>query len=160
MSYTATDSFFIFNKNGKVTKCYKAGDNVPAIVYNNLTQAKRDKCVFNQKTATGRVNWIQSEVESMVELYRQNSNLAWVTQQYMIQNPNTEHTAESVRATAGQLRTLDINYPADTEWKVTVLVADIASTMYEDQFFSSKEEAVAYSLEAAAEDIIKELVAG
>ena len=159
MSYTATATFYLFNKNGGVTKTFKSGDIVSNTVYNNLTQPKKDKCVFNQKTATGRVNWIKSEVVNMVELYRQNSNLAWVTQQYMIENPNTQHTAESVRATAGQLRTLDINYPADTEWKVTVLVAQVASTMYSDQFFSSKEEAVAYSLEVAADDIIKDLLA-
>ena len=159
MSYTATQSFFLVNKNGKVTKCIKSGDIITNSVYNNLTPQKRFKCVFNQKTKSGNVHWIRSEVESMVELYRQNSNLAWVTQQYMIQNPNTEHTSESVRATAGQLRTLDINYPTDTEWKVTALVAEIASTMYEDQFFSSKEEAVAYALESAAEDIINDLIA-
>ena len=159
MSYTATATFHIFNKNGNVTKTYKSGDIVPNAVYNNLSQPKRDKCIFNQKTATGRVNWIKTEVVDMIELYRTNSNLAWVTQQYMIQHPNTGHTAESVRATAGQLRTLDINYPADTEWKVTVLVAEIASAMYEDQFFSSKAEAVAYSLEVAADNILKDLVA-
>ena len=159
MSYTAQDSFFILNNNGKVTKSFKAGDIVPNAVYNKLTPQKQAKCTFNQKTATGRVNWIKTEVVDMIELYRTNSNLAWVTQQYMIQHPNTGHTAESVRATAGQLRTLDINYPADTEWKVTALVAQIASAMYEDQFFSSKAEAVAYSLEVAADKILKELVA-
>ena len=159
MSYTATATFHVINKNGKVTKSFKTGDIVPNAVYNNLNQNKRAKCIFNQKTATGRVNWVESEVQDMVELYRANSNLQWVTQQFMMQHPNTGHTAESVRATAGQLRTLDINYPTDTEWKVTVLVAEIASAMYEDQFFSSKEEAVAYSLEVAANSILKDLLA-
>ena len=158
MSYTATGSFFLLNKNGKVIKSIKIGDIISNSVYNNLTPQKQAKCVFNQKTTSGRVNWIQSEIESMVNFYRLNSNLAWVTEQYMIANPNTDHTSESVRATAGQLRTLDINYPQDTEWKVTELVAKVASEMYDDQFFSSKDEAVAYALESAANDILSGLL--
>ena len=97
MSYTAQDSFFILNKNGKVTKSFKAGDIVPNAVYNNPDPTKAGKVHFQPRLQQVVLTGSKKEVVDMVELYRINSNLAWVTQQYMIQHPNTGHTAESVR---------------------------------------------------------------
>ena len=158
MAYLATGTFHILNKNGKVTKSFKPGDTVETRYYMSLNDIKKNKCVYVNPNPEGKVRWVRSEIEQVIELYVNNPVEEWVTEQFQTLYPNQQHPEGSIQTTVRQLKTLDINFPNDTEWKVTELVAEVATEMYPERFFSSAKEAKDYLLEMKANEVLKELI--
>ena len=157
MKYLVTTSFFNYNKNG-IPKPVKVGTLLSRKEYGALTPQKRVKCEAVQVTQSGRVHYTKTEITDIVNLYQQNDNVYWVQDQYVAQNPDTLHTAESIRATAGQLRTMDRNYPMDTQWDVKRLVAETAQEINPERF-GDPQEMRDLAIRLRAEAIIDELVA-
>jgi len=155
MKFQVQTSFFNFDSRGN-SKKISVGTILTPKEYNNLTPSKKAKCV-TFVTNNNRYDWTRSEVEQIVDLYLQNDNLHWVRDTFIEQNPNQSHTINSVYQTVAQLRTLDINFPEDTQWKVTQLTEEVATEIDPDRF-GSVEDMKALALQNQAEAILAELV--
>ena len=157
MKYIVSTPFFNYNKNG-IPKAIKVGTILTQKEFDGLKEPKKAKCEVLQVTPAGRVRYTKEEIAGIVNLYQQNDNVYQVRDQYVAQNPDTLHTPESIRATAGQLRTMDRNYPMDTQWDVKRLVAEVAQEINSDRF-GDPQEMKALAIQLRAEAIIAELVA-
>ena len=94
----------------------------------------------------------EEEVTQLVKLYLQNDNLHFVRDTFIKNNPEQLHTVDSVYQTVAQLRTLDINYPEDTQWDVKNLVEQVATEIAPHRF-GNREDMKALSLQLKAEAI-------
>ena len=156
MKFQVQTSFFNFDSRGN-SKKISVGTLLTQKEYNNLTPSKKAKVTPFTSLPSGRVRYTKEEISQIVELYTQNDNVYWVRDQYMALNPNTLHTGESVRATAGQLRTMDVQHPLDTQWDVKNLVAEVAQEIEPDRF-GDPEDMKALALQLKAEAVLAELV--
>ena len=99
------------------------------------------KVAAERAASVKRIPWLVSEITQAMELYiSEGSSLQGATDAFMKLNPNTEHTENSVFQTICQFRTLDRNYPQDTQFKVTKKLAQVAAA-YGSPFMASLEEA-------------------
>jgi hypothetical protein len=155
MKFQVQTSFFNFDLRGN-SKKINVGNILTQKQFNDLTPSKKEKCSV-LVTNTDRHDWTRSQVEQIVDLYLQNDNLHEVRDTFMFQNPDQPHTINSVYQTVAQLRTLDINYPEDTQWKVTQLTEEVATEIAPDRF-GSVEDMKALALQNQAEAILAELV--
>lgn len=81
-----------------------------------------------------RFLYTESELLELVYLYLENDNTVSVRDRYLTNNPDTNHTPDSVQSVAYQLRSLDVNYPDYTNWVPKCLVIDTARSVNPDRF--------------------------
>ena len=156
MKFQVQTSFFNFDTRGN-SKKINVGTLLSQKQYKKLTPSKQAKCTPFVNPNSDRNDWKREEVKQLIELYVKNDNLHWVRDTFIANNPSQPHSEGSVYQTVAQLRTLDIQYPMDTQWKVTALTEELALEMYPNRF-GSVDEMKAYALQLKAEAIISELV--
>tara|TARA_B100001564_G_scaffold120123_1_gene100070 strand:- start:227 stop:703 length:477 start_codon:yes stop_codon:yes gene_type:complete len=157
MKFQVQTSFFNFDSRGN-SKKINVGTLLTQKEYNNLTQSKKDKCSMVTVLPSGRVLYTRQELTELVNLYIDNDgHIEETRDQFVLNNPNTGHSPESIRSCVGQLRTMDINYPTDTRWDVKNLVAEVAQEIEPDRF-GDPEDMKAYALQLKAEAILADLV--
>ena len=156
MKFQVQTSFFNFDKKGN-SKNIVPGTILTQKQFNDLTPAKQAKCSVVVTLPSGRVRYTREEITQLVELYLQNDNLHFVRDTFISNNPDQQHSVDSVYQTVAQLRTLDINFPEDTRWDVKNLVEEVATEIAPDRF-GSVEDMKALALQNQAEAILAELV--
>ena len=156
MKFQVQEQFFTINKKGDHNPVL-VGSIIPQKVYDTLTPQKKAKCVPFVTLPSGRVRYTREEITQLVELYLQNDNLHFVRDTFISNNPDQQHSVDSVYQTVAQLRTLDINFPEDTRWDVKNLVEEVATEIAPDRF-GSVEDMKALALQNQAEAILAELV--
>jgi hypothetical protein len=156
MKFQVQTSFFNFDSRGN-SKKINVGTLLTQKEYNNLTPSKKNKCTQVVTLPSGRVRYTREEITQLVELYLQNDNLHFVRDTFISNNPDQQHSADSVYQTVAQLRTMDINFPDDTRWDVKNLVEEVATEIAPDRF-GTADEMKALALQNQAEAILAELV--
>ena len=156
MKFQVQTSFFNFDSRGN-SKKINVGTILTQKEYNNLTPSKKAKVTPFTSLPSGRVRYTKEEITQLVELYLQNDNLHFVRDTFISNNPDQQHSVDSVYQTVSQLRTMDINYPDDTRWDVKNLVEEVATEIAPDRF-GSVEDMKALALQNQAEAILAELV--
>lgn len=154
MRYYATSSRTI-NLPGRQTFSIVAGQPVPAGRARTLLNLGRHELLTTtRRNATNRrEQWTRTELESARDSYRsEGGHLVNATAAFIESNPNSRHTRDSVWQTICQFRTLDLAYPRDTQFKVTLLLAEVAAE-FPDEFCSSRDAAIAICDGATIEEV-------
>jgi hypothetical protein len=114
-----------------------------------LVKAEAAASVAAERAASvKRINWTTPELTQCRDLYiSEGSSLQGATDAFLKLNPNTEHSENSVFQTICQYRTLDRNYPQDTQFKVTKKLAQVAAA-YGSPFMASLEEARSFKAQS------------
>ncbi len=82
-----------------------------------------------------RTPYTRPELEFLVKSYIELDGDAKLARDaFMSHFVGTKHTAESVRACAGQLRSMDKTCPDDTQWTIKSLVREVAHDLYPERF--------------------------
>lgn len=139
---------FSVTVNGRRTE-YNVGQRISEAAYRRLSSSQQRNYFLSARSAASRNPYTRPELEFIVSSYLNNDNPYNVRAEFIEQFPNTPHTAESVRAVAGQLRSLDNNYPLDTQWDVKSLVREVAEELCPERFV----ECVESKLDALLADI-------
>ena len=133
MKFQVTRAFSI-TRNGRRVD-YKLGQRIGEAAYNRLTKTQQGR-FLPARNAAAKTPYTRQEISELVNLYLSNSNLHFVRDTFVANNPNSGHSVDSVYQTAAQLRTMDVQYPGDTEWAVKSLVAEVAIGIDSDRFSS------------------------
>lgn len=127
---------FSVTVKGRTTR-YTLGQRIGETRYNKLPQRIQETYFLSARSACRKVPYTRPELTQIVNLYLENDDVYSVRARFCELNPNTGHTAESIRAVAGQLRSMDNNHPGDTEWAVKSLVAEVAMGIDPERFTSA-----------------------
>ena len=100
-------------------------------LYNQGKELINKVCVVRR----GRNLYTEDELIQLVDLYlKHDGHVVKVREDFMKINPETLHTAESIRACAGQLKSMDKTAPNDKKWAVKSLVQEVALNQAPDRF--------------------------
>ena len=117
------------------TTTYKVGQRIGQQAYNRLTTRQQQEHFLSARAAARKVPYLRSEVQQLVNLYLElNGSLETIRSAFLEANPNTQHTAESIRSAAGQLRSLDTYYPNDNNWVAKSLFREVAAATNAERF--------------------------
>ena len=130
----ATRTAKLIGQNGRKIKL-TSGEKLTKSQVKNLFDRQRFSYTIPYVNVD-RVYYTREELVELTTLYINNDNVAWVRDQFMTNNPNNLHSASSINACVGQLRTLDSRRPNDTQWVVKSLVAEVAVSMDSRRFQS------------------------
>ena len=124
---------FSITHNGRRTE-YKMGQRIGEAAYRRLSARQQKEYFLSARAAASKTPYTRKELEQIVALYLESGDAYQVRSAFVAANPETGHTAESIRAVAGQLRALDIQHPEDTEWTVKSLVREVAQEIAPERF--------------------------
>ena len=134
MKFQVIRPFSITSKGRRIE--YKLGQRIGEAAYRRLTKSQQNNYFLSARSAARKTPYTRQEITELVNLYLTNSNLHFVRDTFVANNPNSGHSVDSVYQTAAQLRTMDVQFPGDTEWAVKSLVAEVAISIDSDRFSS------------------------